>query len=139
MEDGWSSGYSGYSFDIPLFISPLAQEASDEWKTIKSKRAIKPPSPTGKGPACQCHITKGRYHGVSDANYNPIFGDYDPSDLDFDFDIPIMMTNLEGGDVPPNTHGARSAIGDGVNVVDQTSIGCEATKRKPEDMIKGYI
>ena len=35
IEDDWSSGYSGYAFDTPLFSSSLAQEASDEWKEVK--------------------------------------------------------------------------------------------------------
>ena len=68
MEDDWSSGYSGYSFDTPLFSSSLAQEAPDGWKTVKSKREVKPHNPnrtktttqeTKRGPACPCHITNG--------------------------------------------------------------------------------
>ena len=39
----------------------------------------------------------------------------------------------------PNTLGAGTAAGAGGNVVDQTSTGCEATKRTPEDIIQGYI
>ena len=56
--------------------------------------------------------------------FNPRVGSYGSSD--FDFDIPMLMINLEDGDVSP------------VNVVDQTVTGCEATKKKPEDIIEGY-
>ena len=31
MEEDWSLGYSGYSFDSPLFASTLAEEAANDW------------------------------------------------------------------------------------------------------------
>ena len=41
MEDDWSSGYSGYSIDTPLFISSLVQEAQGEWQKVNPKKAAK--------------------------------------------------------------------------------------------------
>ena len=38
-EDDWSQGYSGYSFDTPLFLNSLAQEAAGEWRMVKSKKS----------------------------------------------------------------------------------------------------
>ena len=50
VEDDWSSGYSGYSFDTPLFSSSLAQEASDEWKKSSQRGPTNQPAPQEKGP-----------------------------------------------------------------------------------------
>ena len=96
MEDDWSSGYSGYSYDTPLFISSLAQEAQGEWQKVNPKKAARQ-SNCSAHTACQGHIHKGRYDVLSDCNYNPFF-----SDFDTDFDLPsLMMTSSEKGDVPP--------------------------------------
>ena len=120
VEDDWSSGYSGYSFDTPLFSSSLAQEAAVEWKEVKSKRANKPAIPTGHGTTTgPCHISTGRYHVLSDTSYNP---------ADFDYDIPFFVADSVEGDVPPSTLDAGHAVGSGVDVVDQTSTGCETTQ-----------
>ena len=50
MEDDWSSGYSGYPFDTPLLSSPLAQEASDEWKEVKYKKGHQTTKPNRHRP-----------------------------------------------------------------------------------------
>ncbi len=101
MEDDWSSGFSGYSFDIPLVLIALAQEAAGEWKVAKNKKSTKPAKPAGKNPAwcgatgtgacttCPCYINKGRYGVLLDTSY------------DIDYDLSIMMISLEEGDVPP--------------------------------------
>ena len=89
MEDDWSSGYSGYSFDTPLFISSLAQEAQGEWQKVNPKKAVRQPTCNAHA-ACQGHISRGRYDVLSDYDYNP-----------YDFDLPLMMTRSEEGDVPP--------------------------------------
>ena len=94
MEDDWSSGYSGYSLDTPLFSS-LAQEAASDWKLVKSKKTTKHPKATGKGAGgCPCHIHyihNGRYDVLSDCNYNPVFSDFDPSY--FDLDIRMLVAD----------------------------------------------
>ena len=50
MEEDWGFGYSGYSFDSPLFASTLAEEAANDWKMVGSKKTNKSSHPTGKRP-----------------------------------------------------------------------------------------
>lgn len=38
MEDDWISGFSGYSFDTPLSMNSLAQEAAGVWMVAKSQK-----------------------------------------------------------------------------------------------------
>ena len=104
MEDDWSSGYSGYSFGTPLFISSLAQEAKGEWQKVNPKKAARQSSCSAHA-ACQGHIPRGRYDVLSDCNYNPYF-----SDFDNDFDLPLMMTRSEEGDVPPGIDSPGGAV-----------------------------
>ena len=56
MEEDWSLGYSGYSFDSPLFASTLAEEAANDWKMVGSKKTQTNGRPTGK---CDCIIKPG--------------------------------------------------------------------------------
>ena len=56
MEDDWSAGQSGYSFDVPLFLNSLAQDAAGEWQVAKSKNSTKPVAVTGKG-SLRCGAT----------------------------------------------------------------------------------
>lgn len=90
---------------------------------------------TGDHTACKCLVDKGRYHVLSDAHYNPSLGIYDSSDLDFN--IPMMVVNLEEGDVPPANVVDRTVTGrEAANVVDRTVTGCEAAKRTPEHILQ---
>ena len=99
MEDDWSSGYSGYAFDTPLFLSSLAQEAESQWQKVSSKKAAKQPNSRAHT-ACPCHIHKGRYGALSDDNY----------DLDVDYDLPMMMLRCEEGDVPAGIASPGGAV-----------------------------
>ena len=91
MEDDWSSGYSGYSFDTPLFISSLTQEAQGEWQKVNPKKAAKQPTCCDQA-ACHGHISRGRY------------------DVLLDYDLPLMMIRSEEGDVPPGTDSHGGAV-----------------------------
>ena len=84
------------------------------WQVARSKKTGKKPSvvngcpprcastSTGDHTACQSLVSRGRYHAISEAHYDPYLGGYDSSDLDFD--IPMLMVNVsKAGDVPLNT------------------------------------
>ena len=103
VDDDWSSGCSGYSFDAPLLLGCLTEEAASEWTTVNPKKAAKQPNPNGRGPAgCPCHIPSGRYD-VLNSN------DHDYSD--YDRHVPLMMVaNLEEGDVPPKVAGPGGGV-----------------------------
>ena len=106
MEDEWSYGLSGYSYeDVPLFLNSLTQEATGNWQVARPKNIAKGLSVvsgcpsrcastfTGDHTACQSLVSRGRYHAISEAYYDPYLGDYDSSDLDFD--ILMLMVNIE--------------------------------------------
>ena len=119
MEEDWSLGYSGYSFDSPLFASTLAEEAANDWKMVGSKKTNKPsrpptgkcdciicPGPRGRGVSftdtpCPGPTYLGRYGALADTGYDPTFSDYNPSDLDYD--LPMLMVSPHEGDVPPES------------------------------------
>ena len=116
MEDEWSYGLSGYSYeDVPLFLNSLTQEATGNWQVARPNKTAKKPSvvngcpsrcastSTGDHTACQCFVSRGRYHAISEAYYDPYLGDYDSSDLD-----PMLMVNIEEGDVPPKAVAAAT-------------------------------
>ncbi len=77
MEEDWSLGYSGYSFDSPLFASTLAEEAANDWKTVESKKANRSSRPINKAPGlcgatskCDCIVcprSQGRVASSTDA------------------------------------------------------------------------
>ena len=123
MEDDWSSGYSGYSFDTPMFMSSLAQEAQGEWQKVNPKKAARQSNCSAHA-ACQGHIPKGRYDVLSDCNYNPFFSDFDD-----DFDLPLMMTRSEEGDVPPGIASPGGAV----------FVNEAGTARAPEPNINGEL
>ena len=84
VEDEWSYGLSGYSYeDVPLFLNSLTQEATGNWQVARSKKTAKKPSVvngcpsrcasshTGDHTACQSLVSRGRYHAISEAYYDP--------------------------------------------------------------------
>ena len=89
MEDEWSVGYSSYSFDTPLFLNSLAQEAAGEWQVAKSKKTNNPSRKVILAPCahrtCECLISKGRYHAISEDSH------------DLDGDVPLLMVSREEG------------------------------------------
>ena len=105
MEDDWTAGHSGYSFDIPMFLTSPAPEAASDWQVARSKKPARPATTarmvtprcgatsTGTRPTCPCHVRKGRYGALSDIG------------PDLDFDIPMMMMSQVEGDVPPTDAG----------------------------------
>ena len=122
MEDDWSSGYSGYSFDTPLFLSSLAQEAESQWQRVSSKKAAKQPNSCAHT-ACPCHIHKGRYGALSD----------DGPDLDVEYDIPMMVFLSEKGDVPPGiaSPGGAVFVHEAATArVPELNIDCEPNEKK---------
>ena len=100
VDDDWSVGYSGYSYDAPLLLGSLTEEAACEWIIVNPKKASKQLKPQGGSlAACPCHAHKGRYDVLSDC------------DSDFDRNVPLMMVaNLEEGDAPPATARLGGAV-----------------------------
>ena len=110
MEDDWTAGQSGYSFDIPMFLTSPAPEAASDWQVARSKKPARPATTarmvtprcgatsTGTRPTCPCHVSKGRYGALSDIG------------PDLDFDIPMMMMSQVEGDVPPTDAGGGIII-----------------------------
>ena len=103
VDDDWSSGYREYSFDAPLLLGCLTEEAAGEWTTVKPKKAARQPNPTGRSPAgCPCHIHTGRHDVLNSSDHG--FSDYDRN-------VPLMMvTDLEEGDVPPRVASPGGAV-----------------------------
>ena len=50
VDDDWSAGYSGYSYDAPLLLGSLTEEAAGEWIIVNPKKASRPPNPKGQEP-----------------------------------------------------------------------------------------
>ncbi len=43
MEDDWSAGQSGYSFDVPMFLATPAPAIPGDWKVDRPKKPAKAP------------------------------------------------------------------------------------------------